>query len=256
MPRFKRTPALPLFRSAFRSWEDEYNTSRGVRPVVFDILAPDQETSILPSDMKMVLHVNPKSMAFSYTKVIERMNTKGGFVEQHWGEGIRGIEFSIATGGFMRLYGGLSNVTGGPGAYVTGGTRRETIAYDKYLDLLALFHNNGSVYDVTGKIVFQGALKVTFDGGIYLGWFSNFTVTEAAEKPYQFELTASFTVDHEIQRFRSVSYSGSAAQSFSSGPPQPEVGQTPSPQPGPINSDTGVADLPLVPIPPSPDGSN
>jgi len=255
MPRTKRTPALPLFRSAFRSGEDEYNTSRGVRPVVFDILAPDQETSILPQDLKMVLHVNPRSMAFSYTKIIERINTKGGFVEQHWGEGIRGIEFSIATGGFMRLYGGLSNVTGGPGAYATGGTRRETIAYDKYLDLLALFHNNGSVYDVMGKVVFQGVIKITFDGGIYLGWFSSFGVAEAADKPYQFELTASFTVDREIQRFRSMPYSRLQSQSFSSGPGQPNLSQTPTPAPGRISGVEGAVDLPLVSVTPSPDGS-
>jgi len=228
MPRFKRTPAIPLFRSAFRSWEDEYNPNRGVRPVVFDILAPDQETSILPSDLKMVLHVNPKTMSFSYTKVIERINTKGGFVEQHWGEGIRSMDFDIATGGFMRLYSGLSNVTGGPGAYETQGNRRETIAYDKYLDLLALFHNNGSVYDATGKVVFQGIIKVTFDGGVYLGWFTSFTVTESVESPYQFNLSANFMVDSEVQRFRSMPYSNLGSQSFGAGVPQPETSQTPS----------------------------
>jgi len=223
MPRMKRTAALPVFRSAFRSWEDEYNPSLGKRPVVFDILAPDQETSILPSDLKMVLHVNPRSMSFSYTKIIERINTKGGFVEQHWGEGLRAIDFSMATGGFMRLYTGLSNVTGGPGAFDTGGTRRETIAYDKYLDLLALFHNNGAIYDATGKVVFQGALKMMFDGGVYIGWFSNFGIGEAAEKPYQFELSTNFTVDREIQRFHSMPYSGVVSQNFASGIGTPDL---------------------------------
>lgn len=251
MPRFKRTAALPVFRSAFGSWQDEFDTNLGRRPVVFDILAPDQETSILPSDLKMVLHVNPKTMAFSYNKVIERMNTKGGFVEQHWGEGIDSIDFNIATGGFMRLYSGLSNVTGGPGAYPTEGNRRETIAYDKYLDLLALFFNNGSIYDLNGKVVFQGALKVTFDGGIYIGWFSNFNVSETSQRPYQFELTANFTVDREIQRFRSMPYGRLGNQSFTSGPPTPTLSQTPTPPPGSISGADAdfISDL-------SPDGSN
>lgn len=253
MPRLKRTPALPLFRSAFRSWEDEYNPNRGVRPVVFDILAPDQETSILPSDLKMVLHVNPKTMSFSYTKVIERINTKGGFVEQHWGEGIRSIDFDIATGGFMRLYSGLSNITGGQGAYETQGTRRETIAYDKYLDLLALFHNNGSVYDVMGKVVFQGIIKITFDGGIYLGWFNSFTVAEAVDSPYQFALTANFLVDSEVQRFRSLPYNRLTAQNLNSGPPQPQTSQTPTLPPGSISGVEGALDPALVSL--SPDGS-
>jgi len=201
-PRSTRSNLIPVFRSAFRSPDDAYDTNRGVRPVVFDILAPDLETSILPDGMKLVLHVNPSSMAMSYTKVISRLQTKGGYVEQHWGEGARTIEFNMATGGFMRLYSGLSNVTGGPGAFSTGGSRRETIAYDKYLDMLALFHNNAAIYDTTGKIVFQGILKITFDNGIYFGWFASCNVSEDASKPYMFALTASFTVDHEIQLFR------------------------------------------------------
>lgn len=194
-------PRSPVFRSAFASPDDEY-LGLGTRPVVFDILAPDRETSLLPHNLKMVLHVNPTSMALSYSKLIERIQTKGGYVEQHWGDAPTTISFNMVTGGFMRLYTGLSGITGG--GLDVGGNRRETIAYDKYLDMLALFHCNGSVYDSTGQIAFQGIIKVTFDGGIYLGWFSSFNVNEAAEKPYQFDLTADFTVAHEVIRFRSA----------------------------------------------------
>jgi len=193
--------AIPIFRSAFEGPDDEYNENTLGRPVVFDILAPDLETSILPDDLKMVLHVNPTTMSFSYEKIVERIQTKGGYVEQHWGDGTRSISFSMVTGGFKRLYSGLSNITGG--GWDAGGTRRETIAYDKYLDMLALFKSNGAIYDTSGQIVFVGLIKVTFDGGIYFGWFSSFTVNEAAEKPYQFDLSAEFTVSHEILRMRS-----------------------------------------------------
>lgn len=205
----------PVFQSAFVNADDEIS-GQGVRPVVFDILGPDLATSLLPLDVRMVLHVNPSSMAPTYSKQIERIQTKGGFVEQHWGEAARSIAFSIATGGFKRLYSGLSNITGG-GLDVEG-TRRETIAYDKYLDLLALFHNNGSIYGTDGQIAFQGIIKVSFDGGIYLGWFATFNVTEAAEKPYQFELTAEFTVAHEIMRVRTNLTPASALGSYT--PPQ------------------------------------
>jgi len=188
-----------VFESAFQSPEDE-SSGLGIRPVVFDILATDMETSLLPEGLKMVLHVNPKSMNFTWSKVISRIQTKGGWVEQHWGEGPRNVSFEQATGGFKRLYGGLSNITG-PGptgdGFDAGGTRRDTIAYDKYLDMLALFHNNGSVYDRRGQIVFQGIIKITFDGGAYFGWFNDFTVQETAEKGYQFTLTSSFTISHE-----------------------------------------------------------
>jgi hypothetical protein len=201
----KQNP-IPVFQSAFNSPTDGYDPKLNRKPVIFDILAPDHETSVLPDNTLMVLHVNPSTMGLNYQKVIQRINTRGGFVEQHWGEGLSTIEFNMATGGFMRLYSGMSNITGGPGAIDTGGNRRETIAYDKYLDILALFHNNGSIYDLSGQIVFQGILKIIFDGGIYYGWFSNFNVTESADQPYMFDLTASFQVESEVQRFRSMPY--------------------------------------------------
>lgn len=194
----------PVIRSAFTSWQDEA-AGTGKRPVVFDVLGPDWETSLLPDDLKMVLHVNPSTMSVQHNRQVERIQTKGGFVEQHWGDSTSEISFEQATGGFMRLYAGLSNVTNA--AY--GGTRRETIAYDKYLDMLALFHNNGSVYDSRGTIVLQGILKVTFDGGVYLGWFSTMSVAESADKPYQFTLSTSFTVHKELVTWRSTLSSAS-----------------------------------------------
>lgn len=207
----------PLFQSAFHSPEDEYS-GRGVRPVVFDILAPDWETSILPDYLKMVLHVNPSSMKMGHQKLIERMQTNGGFVEQHFGDGTETIQFEMATGGFMRLYTGLTNITGG--GIDVGGTRRQTIAYDKYLDLLALFHNNGSVYDQNGRLVFDGLIKIQFDGHIWFGWFSSFSVTEAAESPYQFQLSASFVIDHEKVTLRTTLLPENKIASSSSVDPQ------------------------------------
>jgi hypothetical protein len=154
----------------------------------------------------MVLHVNPTSLSVSYTKLVTRTQTKGGYVEQHWGDGVQDLGFDMATGGFMRLYAGLSNITGGYGANDLGGTRRQTIAYDKFLDILALYHNNGAIYDASGQIAFQGVIRVTFDEGVYTGWFKSFSVSEAADKPYQFSLTAAFEVHHEVMTMRTTAY--------------------------------------------------
>jgi hypothetical protein len=192
---------VSLFKSAFRSPQDELS-GRGVRPVVFDIVAPDFETSLLPDSLKMVLHVNPSSMKFSYSKIIERIQTKGGFVEQHFGDGTETISFDASTGAFMRLYTGLISITGG--GMNVGGTRRETIAYDTFLDMLALFHNNGAIYDARGTIVFHGIIKILFDGMAWFGWFSSFSVSEEAENPYQFTMSAEFTIAREFMTLRSV----------------------------------------------------
>ena len=202
-----------LIKSAFNSPLDEFDGS-GKRPVVFDIIGPDRVTSLLPPDLKLVLHVNPSSMGFQYAKTISRQQTMAGWVEYHWGSNPTEISFSMATGGFVRLYSGLSNITGptpsnnklppNMQAKDAGGTRRESIAYDKYLDMLALFHNNGAIYDSRGSIAFQGQVLVTYDGGAWWGWFTTFTVEESAEKPYQFMLTANFTVDREVHRTKST----------------------------------------------------
>lgn len=191
----------PLFRGAFPAGADDEFSGRGVRPVVFDIIAPDGETSILPDDLKLVLHVNPSSMSVKYQRIVERTQTKSGFVEQHFGDGTQTLDFEMATGGFMRLWTGLSSNTS---PNLTGGTRRETLAYNSYLDILALFHNNASVYDIRGQVALQGKVKVTFDGGVFFGWFTSFTVSESADKPYQFSLSASFEVDSEVQAWRTA----------------------------------------------------
>lgn len=206
-------PSQYQIKSAFQSPFDEFDGS-GKRPVVFDIIGPDRVTSLLPPDLKMVLHVNPTSMGFTYAKTISRQQTMRGFVEYHWGSNPTEITFSMATGGFVRLYSGLSNTTGptpsndklppSMQAVSTGGTRRQTIAYDKYLDLLSLFHNNGAIYDIRGTIAFQGQILITYDGGSWWGWFSSFSVEESAEKPYQFTLNANFTVERELHRVKSM----------------------------------------------------
>lgn len=189
----------PIFRSAYTSPLDEAS-GLGKRPVVLDVLGPDWETSLLPGDLKMVLHVNPSTMSLQYNRQVERIQTRGGWVEQHWGDALSEISFEQATGGFMRLFSGLSNVTNPK----LGGTRRETIAYDKYLDLLALFHSNAAVFDSRGTVALQGILKITFDGGVYLGWFNSFSVADSAESPYQFQLTSAFSVDRELVTWRST----------------------------------------------------
>jgi hypothetical protein len=211
-----------VIRSAFSSASDEYNGT-GKRPVVFDILGPDWETSLLPEDLKMVLHVNPASMGITYAKQIDRIQTRGGYVEQHWGDAAQELSLTLVTGGFVRLYSGMSNIT----STKYGGNRRETIAYDKYLDLLALFHNNGSIYDTRGSIVLQGIIKITFDGGVWLGWFSNFVVAESADKPYQFSLTASFTVHREVMTFRSHYTSATTSTSSVNGQSSEPQGEVP-----------------------------
>jgi len=70
--------------------------------------------------------------------------------------------------------------------------------------LLALYKNNGSIYDSNGNIAFQGQIVMAFDGSVWYGWFTNFSVEETAEKPYQFDLSANFIIDRERHTLKSM----------------------------------------------------
>ena len=199
--------------------KDIADSNLGIRPFVFDIVAPDGVTSLLPDDVK--------NISFSYEKKHEISPTLSGWVEYYWGDNPTTISLEASSGAFIRPYTGLSAVTGpvtippnsqtstnltdfmGPpplkettiGTSI-GGTRRETITYDKYLDLLALFHNNGSIYDQTGRVIVQGKIKMIFDGGVWFGWFQSFSVTDDANTPYSFNVSLAMQVEREYHGVR------------------------------------------------------
>lgn len=203
--------------------KDIADSNLGIRPFVFDIVAPDGVTSLLPDDVKMTLHANPKNISFSYEKKHEISPTLSGWVEYYWGDNPTTISLEASSGAFIRPYTGLSAVTGPvtipPNSQTSnnltdspikettigtsiGGTRRDTITYDKYLDLLALFHNNGSIYDQTGRVIVQGKIKMIFDGGVWFGWFQSFSVTDDANTPYSFNVSLAMQVEREYHGVR------------------------------------------------------
>ena len=207
--------------------KDIADSNLGIRPFVFDIVAPDGVTSLLPDDVKMTLHANPKNISFSYEKKHEISPTLSGWIEYYWGDNPTTISLEASSGAFIRPYTGLSAVTGPvtipPNSQTStnltdfmgtpplkettigtsiGGTRRETITYDKYLDLLALFHNNGSIYDQTGRVIVQGKIKMIFDGGVWFGWFQSFSVTDDANTPYSFNVSLAMQVEREYHGVR------------------------------------------------------
>ena len=158
--------------------------SQSAIPVLFQVIAPDNNTLLLPE--YLYLHVNPQNMDFSYDKLIDRTQTKGGFVEQHFGEELSSISASGSTGAFVSVQDG-----------VTTYNRRDTIAYRKIMQLKDVFKNNGSVYDDKGRVKFRGKIRIIFGGGIYDGFFTDFSISESADEPFNFQVSWSFTVEKE-----------------------------------------------------------
>ncbi len=155
-------------------------------PIVFGIILPtgDPLTNYL-----LYSHVNPNSLDERMVQKIERIQTKAGWVEQHWGREMSEISATQSTGAFMNLALGLT------GEAIL---RRDSIGYDRYKDLVELYRNNGSVYDLNGNILFQGRVFINYaakrTAKRFEGYFTNFGTNEVADKPWAFELTWTFKV--------------------------------------------------------------
>lgn len=159
---------------------------RGAIPMAFQITSPfDRTLALLPD--ALVLHVNPASFNEAHVKKVERIQTRGGFVEQHWGDDLDEITCDGTTGAFVNLYTGLSSVL-----------RQQSIAWSRYRDLHDLFYNNGSVKNPAGAIVLQGNVMLLYDRGTYIGYFRTFEVEETEDSPFAFKLNWSFKVQETI----------------------------------------------------------
>lgn len=159
---------------------------KGAVPLAFQVTSPfDRRKVLLPH--ALVMHVNPANFNESYSKKIEHIQTRGGWVEQHWGDELTEISADGSTGAFMNIYTGLSSVL-----------RQRTIAWDRYRDLHDLYFNNAAVHDPFGNVVLQGNIMLMYDMGTYLGSFRSFEVEETDDSPFAFNLSWSFKVEHTI----------------------------------------------------------
>lgn len=151
-------------------------------PMAFQVTSPITGNCLLPH--ALVLHVNPSSFSEQHSKRVERIQTRGGWVEQHWGDELSEISASGSTGAFMNMQSGLASVS-----------RQKTIAWDRYRDLYDLYRNNGAVYDPYGNIVLQGHILLMYDRGSYLGTFTSFEVEETTDTPFSFNISWNFKVE-------------------------------------------------------------
>ncbi len=159
---------------------------KGPVPLAFQVTSPLNRLRVLMPHA-LVMHVNPSSLSETHMQKIERFQTRGGWVEQHWGNELTEVSADQTTGAFMNIYTGLTSVL-----------RRQTIAWDRYRDLHDLYKNNGSLIDPAGSIVLQGHVMLMYDRGTFLGTFRTFEVGEADDSPFAFKLSWTFKIEHTI----------------------------------------------------------
>lgn len=162
------------------------DTRKNYIPLAFQVTSPYNPGMVLLPH-SLVAHINPSSISETLNKKVEKIQTRGGFVEQHWGDELGEISADMSTGAFLNINNGLSSVI-----------RQRTIAWDRYRDLYDLYRNNGSVYDPFGNIVLQGNILLMYDRGTYIGYFKSFSVEETDDSPFAFKLSWSFKVEKTI----------------------------------------------------------
>lgn len=159
---------------------------KGAIPLAFQITSPFERRRVLLPHA-LVMHVNPANLSETHNKKIERFQTRGGWVEQHWGDELLELSAEGSTGAFVNLYTGLSSVL-----------RQRTIAWDRYRDLHDLYHNNGALHDPFGNVVLNGHVLLMYDRGTYFGRFRSFDVTETDQSPFSFSISWTFKVEHTV----------------------------------------------------------
>ena len=143
----------------------------------------------------LVMRINPDNLNSSYSQLINRKRTLGGFIEEHWGEQLDTLSASGRTGQFIGDK-GLTNVKS-----------RTTKSYREFEKFVSMYRNNGTLYDEgTGAILAQVFVVMNYDSAIYNGYFENFSISEVADKPFELKYTFSFKVTHEVFPGRIMSF--------------------------------------------------
>jgi hypothetical protein len=203
------------------SQDDAYTLepSKRGRPMLFQITDPVGQP-IWP--FLLALHCNPNSLGEKYTKSKNVVMTYGGHVEFIWPDDLDSLSGSGSTGAFFGPGVGLTSGSDGKGAVIGGSEarvgavgRHGTMAWERQEDLIDLFRNNGHVYDGNGNPVIRGQVMCIYDRGIYVGFFTNFTVKEDDSHAWSFTLDWEFRVEHLVYRFPFASVRDDSRDLFS-----------------------------------------
>lgn len=166
-----KTPARPSSKQEFLAMQI---SMEGV------IDPANKKEVVVPS---LQLHVNPSSLTMSYRKNISRSRTRGGFVEEHFGDELDTLQINASTGTFFSFESGTSTLD-----------RHRTLAMVNFQEILALYRNNACVYDSKGVVISQGFVTITWDTYKFNGQFSNFSWEETAESPFRYIFNFNFEV--------------------------------------------------------------
>jgi hypothetical protein len=131
----------------------------------------------------ITMHIAPNNLNFQYKKIITRQRTRGGWLEQYWGEELDVVTAAASTGSFQILDTGL----------ITS-QRFQSIANINFQEIFDLYKNNACTYDSAGDIITQGDVYLDYDNWHMDGQFATFNWTEVAELPFRWDFNFTFEI--------------------------------------------------------------
>ncbi len=175
---------------------------------------------LVPEGPIIQMYINPQNIRYTYKKLINSQKTKGGYVLQYWGEELTTLAISGTTGtsgieGINVLYDLYRNeqIAFDPFALAIAAKAQQDQAAANSSDLFGLDSalNSGSnfISSLIGASQTIGpsamiqtptlaslafTVELYWSGEVYRGYFTDFSVTENAEKLGLFDYDMNFTV--------------------------------------------------------------
>jgi hypothetical protein len=158
---------------------------------------------------QLLLLVNPQEFKRSHENTVDfGVKTRVGNVVHTWLEQPIKISASGQTASQFAVY---ADMTGG----LTNYNRVHSLSYRNLMSLMALYKNNGALYDFPsgtdsgtggkfgsvagdGSVMLTGAVFIYYDDHVYIGSFDSFSVTDDSGKPHNLAYSFAFTVRHDI----------------------------------------------------------
>lgn len=178
------------------------------------------------------LGVNPNSISINSAKIINRYQTLTRWVEEHWGDELDNIAIQGSTLAFILFQN--QSVSGNQNGGLNTSERNLTSPYQELQQLVRIFQTNGLIYqeerdtDTSGNstnivvevegegeevfddtVIFSSHprlgmvkerlyVKLSYDYGIFIGYFESFDVVEDSASPFRMTYSINFKAEKII----------------------------------------------------------
>jgi hypothetical protein len=163
----------------------------------------------------IILLVNPKSLDWTMNNTVQETRTRGGFLQEFWGSE---LDTLAASGQTAVAYVARNNARtrGSQGGGLTiRDLRSDSAGYRNLRRLVDIYRSNGVIYGMramgnyaTGSeeerpayrkaLLYNGCVRIFYDGVTYSGYFESFEVRESGDAPYWLDWSFTFKVETHV----------------------------------------------------------